>query len=208
VAADGAATRLWWPPHTTAATRWVRRRGRGPRAQAVCAPPRHHRVGAVGPAHRARMRQGRRVRSLPAPPPPGGTNHPRRWVLQEVNVWDPRPFGPACSDSLRGQRGARGPASPQKDQLRSHLLPPSLRLRVVSCVTVSPGENRARVCGRLPSAGQASRSISVGWGDTRGLMHHERLQKVGMYPVRPAAPARADTTATRGPRPAGAMCTC
>jgi len=29
-------------------------------------------------------------------------------------VWDSGPFGPACSDSLRGQRGARGSASPQK----------------------------------------------------------------------------------------------
>jgi len=30
-------------------------------------------------------------------------------------VWDSGPFGPACSVSLRRQRGARGPASPQKD---------------------------------------------------------------------------------------------
>ena len=29
-------------------------------------------------------------------------------------MWDSGPFGPACSDSLRGQRGARGSASPQK----------------------------------------------------------------------------------------------
>jgi len=31
---------------------------------------------------------------------------------------------------------------------------------------VSPGESRARVCGWVPSAGQVSLSVSVGWGDT------------------------------------------
>jgi len=33
-------------------------------------------------------------------------------------------------------------------------------------VTVSPGESRARVCGWVPSAGQVSLSVPVGWGDT------------------------------------------
>ena len=33
-------------------------------------------------------------------------------------------------------------------------------------MTVSPGESRARVCGWVPSAGQVSLSVSVGWGDT------------------------------------------
>ena len=81
-------------------------------------------------------------------------------------MWDSGPFGPACSYSLRGHWGTRGPASPQKNQLRSHLLPPSLRLRVISEVTVSPGKSRARVCGWVPSAGQVSLSVSVSWGDT------------------------------------------
>ena len=31
---------------------------------------------------------------------------------------------------------------------------------------MSPGESRARVCGWVPSAGQVSLSVSVGWGDT------------------------------------------
>ena len=33
---------------------------------------------------------------------------------------------------------------------------------------MSPGESRARVCGRVPSAGQVSLSVSVGWGDKAG----------------------------------------
>ena len=31
---------------------------------------------------------------------------------------------------------------------------------------MSPGESRARVCGWVPSAGQVSLSVPVGWGDT------------------------------------------
>jgi len=31
---------------------------------------------------------------------------------------------------------------------------------------VSLGESRARVCGWVPSAGQVSLSVSVGWGET------------------------------------------
>jgi len=43
---------------------------------------------------------------------------PLVWIprppLGEATVWDSGPFGPACSHNIRGQRGARGPASPQK----------------------------------------------------------------------------------------------
>jgi len=55
---------------------------------------------------------------------------------------------------------------PHKKELRSHLLPPSLRLREFFYVTVSPGESRARVCGWVLSAGQVSLSDTVGRGDT------------------------------------------
>jgi len=44
---------------------------------------------------------------------------PLVWILRsphgEATAWDSGPFGPACSVSLRGQRAARGPASPQKN---------------------------------------------------------------------------------------------
>jgi len=45
---------------------------------------------------------------------------------------------------------------------------------------VSPGVSRARVCGRVPSAGQVSLSVSGGWGDTACYM------TVKIVPLTPA----------------------
>jgi len=84
-------------------------------------------------------------------------------------VWDSGPFWPAFSDSIRGRRGARGPAFSQKKQLRSCEPPPSLSLRVFSWVTVSPGESRAGRVGEFPQLGRCPYLIL--WaGVTRSFM--------------------------------------
>jgi len=44
---------------------------------------------------------------------------------------------------------------------------------------VSPGESRARVCGWVPSAGQVSLSVSVGWGDTTFYATRLRVNRGG-----------------------------
>ena len=54
---------------------------------------------------------------------------------------------------------------------------------------MSPGESRASVCGWVPSAGQVSLSVSVGWGDT--TFHATRSTAVDGYRrfgLPPAAP--------------------
>jgi len=58
------------------------------------------------------------------------------------------------------------PGIPTRKKLRSHVLPPSLRLRVFSNVPESPGESRVLVRRRDPSGGPVCVSVYVGWCDT------------------------------------------
>jgi len=84
----------------------------------------------------------------------------------EAIVRDSGRFCPTRSDGLRAHRGARGPASPHKEQLRSHDLPLSSSIGDLSWMTVRQGEKRASVCGQSPSAGLTSLPVYGGWGAT------------------------------------------
>jgi len=75
-------------------------------------------------------------------------------------VWDSGPFGPACSDSLRGQRGARGPSSPQKTT--TAFSPPS------SLFAPTGSFLGARVTGREQIKGVRAGSLS--WADPLRLV--------------------------------------
>ena len=62
-------------------------------------------------------------------------------------------------------------------------------------MTVSPGESRARVCGWVPSAGQVSLSVSVGWGDTTfyATVHPLHLLQPPLSTLQPPATAVSPT---------------